>query len=174
MIELSYNTEELVDKIFEISEGYPRVCFIQALADIFKDLFRVEVWETTDNAGPDKTMEYKATIGGNLIRCNFCNSSPDMRTRSGEGRIETSNGAYIVKMGVLIKLDEFGKEAHMKKVSLDVLDVSGSTKGVGINYSLKRDLLGGVSTRSGDSEAEFQRIIDGMWKEIMELKAERI
>jgi len=173
MMELSYSRDELIDKIFYVSRNYSRACQIGALVDILGDYLGVNIEDEGYNPGPGEGMDYKVEINGEKVYCNYVNSSCETCTRTGEKRIVTSNGTYDVKMGILIILDDYGNYAHMKRVSLDVFDVPDDVRCVGITYSLERDLLGGVSARYKSSEAELQRIVDDMWKEIRKFIADR-
>jgi len=173
MIELSYGRDKLINKIYNVSQNYTRACFISALGDILGDLLGVEIENERDNPGPGEIIEYKAKINGETIHCNYVNASCETCTRSGEAHIVTSNGIFDVKMGILIIRDDYGNDAHIRRISLDVFDVPDDVRRVGITYSLERDLLGGVSARYKSSEAELQRIINEMWREIQKVIADR-
>jgi len=77
-------------------------------------------------------------------------------------------------MGILIKLDDYGKDAYMKKISLDVFDISSYAESVRMNFSMEKDLLGGISAADGNSDAELQRVVDEMWGEIQEFIAKKL
>jgi len=93
MIELSYNAEELMDKIYEISENHPRACFVDAITDMLKDALRVQKETKMSNSMPMERKEYQmkceVEIEGKAIYCHYVNASCEASTRSGEARIVT-------------------------------------------------------------------------------------
>jgi len=173
MIELSYDTKELTERIQILSEGYHQVCLIDAIAEISKEIYDAMITVMDESFCPMKTPEYKVKIEGQLIECRRTNTASNMRTLSGESWIETPNGWCHFEVVILVKLDYNGDEAHVKKVSLDVSEGTDELEEIQVCYSAEKDLLGGVSVNDDDCTAEIQKAIDTAWSDIQKHMAKR-
>jgi len=165
MIEISYNSKELKNEIRNIAEGYETICLIEAIGEISKEMLDFIVEVTEENSEPKKKIDYVVSIGGEAIECNYINTSRVSRTVSGEGYVGTPDGTYRIGVTILIKLDSHGHDAHIKKVSLDAFNCTdpGDVK---VNYSIEKDLLGGISVYADGFETGLQKIINDAWEDI--------
>jgi len=173
MIELSYDTKELTERIQILSESYHQACLIDAIAEISKEIYGMMITIMDESFCPMKTPEYKVEIEGQTIECKRTNTASNMRTLSGESWIKTPNGWFYFKMVILVKLDYKGDEAHVKKVSLDVSEGTDELEEIRVCYSAEKDLLGGVSVNDDNCAAEIQKAIDVAWSMIQKHMAKR-
>jgi len=165
MIEISYNTKELKNEIRNIAEEYDMVCLIEAIGEISKEMLDFVVEVAEENSEPKKKIDYSVSIEGERIECGYINTARISRTVSGEGYVGTPDGTYRIGVVILIKLDSNGHDAHIKNVSLDAFNCTNQGN-VKVNYSIEKDLLGGISVYTEGFENELQKVIDDAWADI--------
>ena len=173
MVEISYDTEELKNRILGISREYHYVCLAEAVAEIYKEIPGSAVENIMAGSGPIEKRRYKVKIEGVPINCNYAYSDSNNHLLKGDGLIETPDGTYHAVVWITIKTDNDGGGTRLIKVSLDVYGDRGDMTGNLADRFLKGVLIEGLSLYQNCSDTELQDSVDALWEGMQEYIAMR-
>ena len=164
MMELSYNIEELINKIYDVSEGYHPVCLVEAITEIFDEMSEKLVERTFEDPELMKKIHYRIVVEGEKIDCNYVYTKGGIHLLKGAGRIEMPDGVYHVDVWISVKADE--DNAHLTKVSIDLFGDAADLMGVGSKCSAKGAIIEGLSSYLDCKDIELQNVVDILWGEL--------
>jgi len=164
MIELSYNTERLKSRIYDVSEEYHSNCVIEALAEVITELSEAMIKNIKEGSDLAHDMRYDVKIEGETICCNYAYSNDRVHILRGTGGFITPYGTYHID--VWISTDTDKSSVRIKKVSVDLYDDMTNMPGIKSIHSVRGSMIEGLSAYVDSDESELQDIVDALWEEM--------